>query len=119
MEGPKDSRPHSERIQITLASSHKNIEVFEKVAYQICDLGYSCSATECRTKTKALHADYHIVVSHNKEMGRAPATCLFLKELHAILHGDGSALSVFQKQCLSKTVRAIPTTFPFPAYLQP
>lgn len=65
------------RIQIALASSHKNIEVFEKVAHQMRALGYDRSSSECRTKTKALRAMYRLVVSHNKENGRAPATCPF------------------------------------------
>lgn len=80
-----------ERIQVALASSHKNMETFEKVARQMQSLGSARSAQECRTKTKALRAEYRQVVSHNKETGRAPATCPFFRELDAILHGDGSA----------------------------
>lgn len=90
-----------ERIQSALASSHKNMEVFEKVATQMRRLGYSRSAGECRTKTKALRSMYRVVVSHNKETGRAPAICPFFKELDAILHGDGSA----RPKRLSKTTR--------------
>lgn len=90
-----------ERIQIALASSHKNIKVFEKVASRMRELGYSHSAMECRMKTKALRADYRVVVSHNKETGKAPATCPFFNELDAILHGDGSA----HPKRLSKTTR--------------
>lgn len=67
------------------------MELFEKVARQMQSLGYFCSAQECRIKTKSLCADYHLVVSHNKEIRRAPTTCPFFRELNAILHGDGSA----------------------------
>ncbi|XP_025030391.1 uncharacterized protein LOC103052562 [Python bivittatus] len=78
------------KIQQELRFSHRNIDIFEKIAEELRGHGYHRSATECRTKTKTLRLEYKRVVAHNAKSGNAPVVCPFYPQLHRILQGDAS-----------------------------
>ncbi|XP_048345374.1 uncharacterized protein LOC125428779 isoform X2 [Sphaerodactylus townsendi] len=77
-----------ETIQEALANTHRNLEVYDRVAKQMSALGHKRSAVECRTKTKAMRHEYKRVVTHNRISGNSPASCPFFRELDQILRGD-------------------------------
>ncbi|XP_060095132.1 myb/SANT-like DNA-binding domain-containing protein 7 [Heteronotia binoei] len=76
-----------EEVQEALGISHRNIDIFERIAEQMAAKGHKRTAVECRTKTKALRQEYKKVTAHNQS-SYSPVTCPFYNELHRILRED-------------------------------
>ncbi|XP_067321099.1 uncharacterized protein [Anolis sagrei] len=73
------------KYQDTLQVMHRNIEVFQDIAAEMKAKGHNRNAEECRAKSKMMRLKFKEVLTHNKKSGNAPKTCLFYKELEAIL----------------------------------
>uniref|UniRef100_A0A803TTZ2 Myb/SANT-like DNA-binding domain-containing protein n=1 Tax=Anolis carolinensis TaxID=28377 RepID=A0A803TTZ2_ANOCA len=80
-----------QNVQEALQVMHRNLEVFEEIADEMMARGHDRNAEECRAKVKMMRLKFKEVLAHNKKSGNAPKTCLFYKELEAILLRDASS----------------------------
>ncbi|XP_003229048.3 uncharacterized protein LOC100566453 [Anolis carolinensis] len=80
-----------QNVQDALQVMHRNLEVFEEIADEMMARGHDRNAEECRAKVKMMRLKFKEVLAHNKKSGNAPKTCLFYKELEAILLRDASS----------------------------
>lgn len=69
-----------EKVQEALSSSHRNLDIFEKISREMRSLGHKRSAMECRTKTKGLRNEYKRALTQN-----SPATFPYYKQLERIV----------------------------------
>nr|XP_060616192.1 myb/SANT-like DNA-binding domain-containing protein 7 isoform X1 [Anolis sagrei ordinatus]XP_060616193.1 myb/SANT-like DNA-binding domain-containing protein 7 isoform X1 [Anolis sagrei ordinatus]XP_060616194.1 myb/SANT-like DNA-binding domain-containing protein 7 isoform X1 [Anolis sagrei ordinatus] len=77
-------------VQEQLHESHRNLDVFEKVAEKMRAMGRDRTAEECRTKTKSLRSKYREACEHIARNGRASISMPYFDELDNILRGDGT-----------------------------
>ncbi|KAL8185397.1 UNVERIFIED_CONTAM: hypothetical protein K2H54_049193 [Gekko kuhli] len=71
-------------------------------------LGHKRSASECRTKSKALQQDYKTVVGHNQKSGASRITCPFFEQLDRIMWKDRSAPPPQIKPSLKARYKRLP-----------
>ena len=59
-----------EEIQVQLEGCKRNIHVYERIARELCDIGYERTAVQCREKLKKLKSEYKKIKDNNNETGR-------------------------------------------------
>ncbi|KAJ7320353.1 hypothetical protein JRQ81_019864 [Phrynocephalus forsythii] len=77
-------------IKYALCSLKRNIEIFEVISSELNKLGFSRSASECRTKTKSLRKLYKQAVLHNSTSGSGRSKFLWYDEMANIFCTDTS-----------------------------
>ncbi|KAM9169274.1 uncharacterized protein ACDP82_011336 [Pangshura tecta] len=80
-----------EAVQAQLLSSRKSYDTFAQVSTAMLGRGHDRDAVQCRVKVKELRSAYYKAREGNRHSGAAPTTCLFYRELDAILGGDPTA----------------------------
>lgn len=82
------------KIQEQLDGAARNKAVYEKIAKQLQEQGYTRDWKQCRSKVKNLKTQYREVKDHNNKTGNGRKMCKFYSELDSILGHRPASLPV-------------------------
>ncbi|EMP24744.1 Zinc finger and SCAN domain-containing protein 29 [Chelonia mydas] len=77
-----------EAVQSQLRSSSRNYDTYGQISRCMIEKGHDWDTLQCRVKVKELRNAYHKTREANHRSGATPMSCLFYKELDAILSGN-------------------------------
>ncbi|KAJ7324591.1 hypothetical protein JRQ81_017611 [Phrynocephalus forsythii] len=75
-------------IKYALSSLKRNYKIFEMISTELCKIGFSRSAEECRTKMKSLRKLYKQAVLHNNTSGSGRSKFIWFDEMAQIFRTD-------------------------------